>query len=93
MPSADLRRLVWSTASLTDVIIEQPEQMIDEAEQALRDGLKDAVIGWRLQAATALLMLSAAGRKRGWRRSGASHVEPAEPPAVTMRWIDGPELN
>jgi hypothetical protein len=38
MPSADLRKLVWSTASLTDVIIEQPDQMIDAAEQAPRDG-------------------------------------------------------
>jgi len=90
VPSADLRKLVWSTASLTDVIFEQLEQMIDEAEQALRDGLKDADMGRRLQAATALLTLSAAGRKRGWGRSGASHDEPAEPPAVTMRWLDEP---
>ena len=41
VPSADLRKLVWSTASLTDVIFEQLEQRIDEAEQVLRDGLAD----------------------------------------------------
>jgi hypothetical protein len=93
VPSADLRKLVWSTASLTDVIFEQLEQMIDEAVQVLRDGLKDKDAGRRLQAAVALLTLSPAGRKRGWGRSGASHDEPAEPPAVTMRWVDGPELN
>jgi hypothetical protein len=45
VPSADLRKLVWSTKSLTDVIFEQIEQMIDEAEQALRDGLKDTDMG------------------------------------------------
>ena len=93
VPSGDLRKLVWSTTSLTDVIFEQLEQMIDEAEQALRDGLKDADMGRRLQAATALLMLSPAARKRGWGRSGALHDQPAEPTAVTMRWIDGPEPN
>jgi hypothetical protein len=93
VPSADLRKLVWSTTSLADAVFEQIEQMIDEALQVLRDGLKDKDAGRRLQAAVALLTLSPAGRKRGWGRSGASHDEPAEPPAVTMRWVDGPELN
>jgi hypothetical protein len=93
VPSADLRKLVWSTTSLTDVIFEQLEQMIDAAEQALRDGLKDADMGRRLQAATALLTLSPAARKRGWGRSGALHDEPGAPPAVTMRWLDEPDLN
>jgi hypothetical protein len=90
VPSADLCKLVWSTTSLTDVIFEQLEQMIDEAEQALRNRLKDADMGRRLQVATALLTQSAAGRKCGWGRSGTSHVEPAEPPAVMMRWLDKP---
>ncbi len=93
VPSADLRKLVWSTTSLTDVIFEQLEQMIDEAEQALRDGLKDADMGRRLQAAVTLLTQSAAGRRRGWGRSGVSHDEVAEAPAVMMRWLDGPEPN
>jgi hypothetical protein len=92
VPSADLRKLVWSTASLTDVIFEQLEQMIDEAEQALRDSLKDTDMGRRLQAATALLTLSPAARKRGWGRSGALRDE-AESQPVTMRWLDGPEPN
>jgi hypothetical protein len=91
--SADLRKLVWSTASLTDVIFEQLEQMIDEAVQVLRDGLKDKDAGRRLQAAVTLLTQSEAGRRRGWGRGGASHDEPTEPRAVTMRWVDGPEPN
>jgi hypothetical protein len=91
VPSADLRKLVWSTTSLTDVIFEQLEQMIDEAEQALRDGLKDTDKARRLQAAVTLLTQSATGRRRGWGRSRASHDEPAEPPAVTMRWFDESE--
>jgi hypothetical protein len=44
MPSVDWRRLVWSTASLSDVIIERPEQMIDAAEQAPRDGLSGTFV-------------------------------------------------
>jgi hypothetical protein len=88
VPSADLRKLVWSTASLTDVIFEQLEQMTDAAEQALRDGTDKTR---RLHAAVTLLTLSPAARRRGWGRSGASHDEPAEPRAVIMRWLDGPE--
>jgi len=84
---------VWSTASPTDVIFEQLEQMIDEAEQALRDGLKDTDKARRLQAAVALLTLSPVALMRSWGRSGASHDEPAEPSAVTMRWFDDPELS
>jgi hypothetical protein len=90
VPSADLRRLVWSTGSLADVIFEQLEQMIDGAEQALRDGPKDTDKARRLQAAVTLLTLSPAARKRGWGRNGALREEPGEPPAVTMRWLDGP---
>jgi hypothetical protein len=87
VPSADLRKLVWSTPSRTDVIFEQLEQMIDEAEQALRDGLKDKDAGRRLHAAVTLLTQSEAGRRRGWGRSGASHDEP-EPQPVTMQWLE-----
>ena len=87
VPGADLRKLVRSTTSLTDVIFEQLEQMIDEAERALRDGLKDADMGRRLQAAVTLLTQSEAGRRRGWGRSGASHDEP-EPQPVTMQWLE-----
>jgi hypothetical protein len=93
VPSADLRKLVWSTTSLADAVFEQIEQMIDEAMQVLRDGLKDKDAGRRLQAAVALLTQSEAGRRRGWGRSGASHDKPPEPPVVTMRWVDGPEPN
>jgi hypothetical protein len=93
VPSADLRKLVWSTTSLTDVIFEQLEQMIDEAEQVLRDGLKDNDKARRLQAAVTLLTQSAAGHRRGWGRGRAAHDEPAEAQPVTMRWLDGPKPN
>jgi hypothetical protein len=46
---------------LADAIFEQIEQMLDEAQQVLRDGLKSRNIGIRLQAATALLTLSRLG--------------------------------
>jgi hypothetical protein len=84
VPSADLRKLVWSTASLTDVIFEQLEQMTDAAEQALRDGTDKTR---RLHAAVALLTLSPAACKRGWGRGGASRDEP-EPQPVTMQWLE-----
>jgi hypothetical protein len=87
VPSADLRKVVSSTTSRTDAIFEQLEQMVDEAEQALRDGLKSNDVRLRLQAAVALLTQSAAGRRRGWGRGGPSHDEPAETPAVAMRWV------
>jgi hypothetical protein len=87
VPSADLRKLVWSTTSLTDVIFEQLEQMIDEAEQALRDGLKDTDKARRLQAAVTLLTQSEAGRRRGWGRGRALRDE-AEAQPVTLRWFD-----
>ena len=90
LPSADLRKLVWSTPSLADAVFEKIEQMIDEAVQVLRDGLKDAEMGRRLQAAVTLLTQSEAGPRRGWGRSGTSRDEPTEPPAVTMRWLDKP---
>jgi hypothetical protein len=75
VPSADLRKLVWSTTSLTDVIFERLEEMIDEAVQVLRDGLKDTDKARRLQAAVTLLTQSEAGRRRGWGRSRASRDE------------------
>ena len=87
VPSADLRKLVWSTPSLADAVFEKIEQMIDEAVQVLRDGLKDAEMGPRLQAAVTLLTQSEAGRRRGWGRGGTSRDEP-EPQPVTMHWLE-----
>jgi hypothetical protein len=87
VPSVDLRRLVGSRPLLADSIYEGTERAIDEAEQALRDGLKDKDAGRRLHAAVTLLTQSEAGRRRGWGRSGASHDEP-EPQPVTMQWLE-----
>jgi hypothetical protein len=84
VPSADLRKFVWSTASLTDAIFEELEQMVDAAEQARRDGLKDTDKARRLQAAVTLLTQSEAGRRRGWGRRRALPDEAAEGQAVTL---------
>ena len=67
--------------------------MIDAAEQALRDGLKDTDKTRRLHAAVTLLTLSPAARKRGWEGAGHRMTSSAEPPAVTMRWLNAPEPN
>jgi hypothetical protein len=68
VPAPDLRRLVWSS-SLANTIYEQLEQTLDEALQVLHDGLKSNDKARRLQAATALLTQSEAGRRRGWGRA------------------------
>jgi hypothetical protein len=91
LPSADLRQLVWSIPSLGDVVYEKLEQAIDEAEQAVRDGLKSQSMSERLAAAN-LMLKSAAARRRGWGRE-TSHNEPVEPRTVTLKWLDEPKLN
>ena len=66
-----LRRLVtWGP--LAAAVSEQVEQAIDRAEAVLLDGLgsPDALV--RLKAASALLTLSPAGRRRGFGRGASS---------------------
>jgi hypothetical protein len=88
VPSANLRKLVWSTFSLADAIYEQIEQAIDAAEAVLREGLRSEDRGRRLQAATFILAQSDAGRRRGWGRCGTLRHAPGEPQTVTIKWID-----
>lgn len=89
LPSADLRQLVWSIPSLGDVVYEKLEQAIDEAEQAVWDGLESHSMSERLAAAN-LMLKSAVARRRGW-GGAASHHEPVEPQTVTLRWLDEPK--
>jgi hypothetical protein len=68
--SADLRRLVGSRPLLADAIYEGTERAIDEAVQALLDGLSNPDKTQRLAAAAYLLRHSEAGRRRGWGSAG-----------------------
>jgi hypothetical protein len=91
VPASDLRRLV-SWGPLAAAASEQVEQTIDRAEAVLRDGLDSPDVMVRLKAATALLTLSPAGRRRGFGRGVASRQNdtsgtvPTE--AVTLKWRD-----
>jgi hypothetical protein len=84
VPASDLRRLV-SWGPLAAVANEQVEQAIDEAEAVLRAGLKSPDLMMRLKAASTLLKLSPAARRRGWGRS-ATVPRPAGAAEVTLKW-------
>ena len=91
VPASDLRRLV-SWGPLAAAASEQVEQAIDKAEAVLLDGLEAPDVMVRLKAASALLTLSPAGRRRGFgrggpvRQNGTSGTVPTE--AVTLKWRD-----
>jgi hypothetical protein len=68
VPTGDLRKLVWSSSSLVDLVYEELEQAADEARQVLLDGLRSDDEAWRLKAAVTLLTQTEAGRRRGWGR-------------------------
>jgi hypothetical protein len=87
VPASDLRRLV-SWGPLAEAVSEQVEQMIDKAEEVLRDGLESPDVMARLKAAKALLTLTPAGRRRGFGRGGSSRDEPVKPRPVEIKWID-----
>jgi hypothetical protein len=65
VPASDLRRLV-SWGPLAAAASEAVEQAIDRAEGVLVDGLDSPDLMVRLKAATVLLTLSPAGRRRGF---------------------------
>jgi hypothetical protein len=76
VPASDLRRLV-SWGPLAAAASEQVEQAIDRAEGVLVDGLESPDLMVRLKAATALLTLSPAGRRRGFGRGRQSGISDA----------------
>ena len=88
VPASDLRRLVtWGP--LAAAVSEQVEQAIDRAEAVLLDGLDSPDVMMRLKAASALLRLSPAGRRRGFGRGGAVRQNGAAPMEdVTLKWRD-----
>jgi hypothetical protein len=86
VPASDLRRLV-SWGPLAAAASEQVERAIDKAETVLLDGLDSPDVMVRLKAATSLLTLSPAGRRRGWGWGGVARpAEAAE--GVTLKWRD-----
>jgi hypothetical protein len=84
VPSADLRKLVWST-KLADTVYEVAEAKLDEATKVLLDALSGADKTYRLQAAKVLLTQSTAGMRRGWGKGAA--IAEAEP-ATTIKWLE-----
>ena len=87
VPASDLRRLVtWGP--LAAAVSEQVEQAIDRAEAVLLDGLgsPDALV--RLKAASALLTLSPAGRRRGFGRGASAGRKTRPPEDVALKWRD-----
>jgi hypothetical protein len=86
VPSVDLRKLISASPSLADAAYEQLERMIDEAIDAMIQGLRNPELSRRVQAAAFLLKHSEAGRRRGWGRAG--HVKPVAPEPVTIKWLD-----
>jgi hypothetical protein len=69
VPASDLRRLV-SWGPLAATVSEQVERSINKAEAVLREGLESRDALTRLKAASAILRLSPAGRRRGLGRAG-----------------------
>jgi HEAT repeat protein len=87
VPASDLRRLVtWGP--LAAAVSEQVEQAIDRAESVLINGLEsdDAMV--RLKAASALLTLSPAGRRRGFGRGASTGRKTRPTEDVTLKWRD-----
>jgi hypothetical protein len=87
VPTSDLRRLV-SWGPLAAAVTEQVEQAIDAAEAVLRDGLDSPDVMVRLKAATALLTLSPAGRRRGFGRGASTGRKTRPTEDVTLKWRD-----
>ena len=88
VPASDLRRLV-SWGPLAAAASEQVEQAIDEAQAVLRDGLKSPDLAVRLKAASTLLALSPAARRRGWGRGRAVRKSSGlGEEAVNLKWLD-----
>ena len=85
VPSADLRRLVWST-KLADSVYEAVEETLDEAQAVLFDALSCADLTHKLQAAKTMLTQTTAGRRRGFGSGAAVVDEPAAP--VTIKWLE-----
>ena len=88
VPSADLRKLVWST-KLADTVYEAVEGKLDEATQVVLDALEGDDKTHRLQAAKVLLTQTTNGRRRGWGAGSAIDLELDEPqPATTIKWLE-----
>ena len=87
VPPPDLRRLVYST-KLLETVYEAVEEMLDDAQQVLRDALRGADLTHKLQAAKTMLTQTTAGRRRGFGLGAAVLDEPGEAQPVTIKWLE-----
>ena len=88
VPSADLRKLVWST-KLADTVYEAVEEVLDEARGVVLDALEGDDKTHKLQAAKAILTQTTAGKRRGWGTGSAIDLELDDPqPATTIKWLE-----
>ena len=86
VPSADLRQLTRAAPELIDAVIEMEEQRIDAAEAELMADLKGPDQAARLEAATHLLRVSPAARRRGWGQKAVATEAEAQP--IAVKWRD-----
>jgi hypothetical protein len=87
VPSADLRRLVWSTP-LADTVYEQLEETLDEAQQVIRTALRSDNKEHKLAAAKVMLTQTTEGRRRGWGAALLDEREAETRPATTIKWLE-----
>jgi hypothetical protein len=89
VPSADLRKLVWST-KLADTVYEAIEEVLDEAQQVVLDALSGADKTHKLQAAKAILTQTTAGKRRGWGSGSAIELDGVDEAqaATTIKWLE-----
>lgn len=66
MPARELRLITYRTRGLMDPALEACEQALDRAEAVITDGLKSPDRTRRLLAASQILRMSPAARRRGW---------------------------
>ena len=78
--------MAWST-ELANTIYEQIEQVLDEAQQVVRDALESDDETHKLQAANMMLTQTSARKRRGW-GSGTATLDEPEPQPVTVRWFE-----
>ena len=82
VPSGDLRKLTWCHPRLVELALEEVQQLVDRAEERIREALHGADPDRALSAATFILSHSRAARERGWCRHGGGSDHLYSPPVA-----------
>lgn len=85
VPAHDLRLLAQACPELVGAALEAEERRLDEAEAELMACLKSPDTATRLEAASYILRISPAARRRGW---GGQPKPEEEAQAVAIKWQD-----